>query len=72
MVCPGGSSEIPAVRSHLETLLGVPIIQHDSFTGIAAGLAIANYFGYEQGDEVSELGRGEKGSNVEFKYQESE
>ncbi len=72
VVCTGGSSEMPAVRSHLETLLGVPIIQHDSFTGIAAGLAIANYFGYEQGDEVSELGRGEKGSNVEFKYQENE
>ena len=49
VVCTGGSSEIPAVRHHLETLLDAPIIQHDSFTGIAAGLAIANYFGYEQG-----------------------
>ncbi len=49
VVCTGGSSEIPAVRNHLETLLDAPIIQHDSFTGIAAGLAIANYFGYEQG-----------------------
>ena len=48
VVCTGGSSEIPAVRNHLETLLDAPIIQHDSFTGIAAGLAIANYLGYEQ------------------------
>ncbi len=56
VVCTGGSSEIPAVRSHLETLLGVPIIQHDSFTGIAAGLAIANYFGYEQGEQICKEG----------------
>lgn len=49
VVCTGGSSEIPAVRNHLQTLLDSPIIQHDAFTGIAAGLAIANYYGYGRG-----------------------
>ena len=56
VVCTGGSSEIPAVRNHLETLLDAPIIQHDSFTGIAAGLAIANYLGYEQSGQVCKEG----------------
>lgn len=60
VVCTGGSSEIPAVRSHLEILLDAPIIQHDSFTGIAAGLAIANYFGNEQGNRYGNM-RGERG-----------
>ncbi|WOO39500.1 Hsp70 family protein [Rubellicoccus peritrichatus] len=47
VVCTGGSSEIPAIRNHLEALLHIPIIRHDAFTGIAAGLAIANYYGYD-------------------------
>jgi hypothetical chaperone protein len=46
VVCTGGSSHIPQVRAHLERLLGTSIFVHDAFTGIAAGLAIANFQGW--------------------------
>lgn len=47
VVCTGGSSGLLQVRSHLEETLKAPIVVHDAFTGIAAGLAIANYHGYQ-------------------------
>lgn len=47
VVCTGGSSRIPAVRRHVESLLPAPVVEHDSFTSIAAGLALASYQGYD-------------------------
>lgn len=47
IVCTGGSSRIPIVQSKLTEIIGRPILEHDAFTGIATGLAIANYLGYE-------------------------
>jgi len=46
IVCTGGSSRIPAIRAHLADLLGRPTVEHESFTSVATGLAIANYHGY--------------------------
>ena len=42
----GGSSLIPAVRDMLETRFPGRVVEHDPFTSVAAGLAIANYHGY--------------------------
>lgn len=39
----GGSSLIPAVRNILEDLFSGKVIEHDPFTSVAAGLAIAEY-----------------------------
>jgi len=47
VVCTGGSSRLPPVRQVLESLFPGRLVEHDPFTGIAAGLAIANYFGFE-------------------------
>ena len=47
VVCTGGSSRIPAVRRRVESLLPAPVVEHDSFTSIAAGLALASYQGYD-------------------------
>lgn len=44
IICTGGSSEIPLIREHLERSIGAPLLRHDAFTGIAAGLAIANAY----------------------------
>ncbi|MGJ3244306.1 MAG: Hsp70 family protein [Opitutales bacterium] len=44
IICTGGSSEIPLIREHLTRLTGAPLLRHDAFTGIAAGLAIANAY----------------------------
>ncbi|MBL4821775.1 MAG: Hsp70 family protein [Gammaproteobacteria bacterium] len=41
----GGSSLIPAVREILERLFPQKVIEHDPFTSVAAGLAIAEYRG---------------------------
>lgn len=41
----GGSSLIPAVRNILENLFPGKVIEHDPFTSVAAGLAIAEYKG---------------------------
>ncbi|MBN1675102.1 MAG: Hsp70 family protein [Kiritimatiellae bacterium] len=46
VVCTGGSSRIPAVRACLARTLDKPVIEHEAFTGVAAGLAIAHYCGY--------------------------
>lgn len=42
----GGSSLIPAVRSMLDDRFPGKVVEHDPFTSVAAGLAIANYHGY--------------------------
>lgn len=39
----GGSSLIPAVRNILEERFGNRVVEHDPFTSVAAGLAIAAY-----------------------------
>lgn len=41
----GGSSLIPAVKNILERLFPGKVIEHDPFTSVAAGLAIAEYRG---------------------------
>jgi len=43
IVCTGGSSRIPAVRQRLEEIIGKPVVEHQTFTGVATGLAIARY-----------------------------
>lgn len=41
----GGSSLIPAVRDILEGFFSGRVVEHDPFTSVAAGLAIADYHG---------------------------
>lgn len=43
----GGSSQITAVRRMLETRFPGKVTEHDPFTSVAAGLAIASYHGYQ-------------------------
>ena len=43
----GGSSLIPAVRRILESRFPGRVVDHDPFTSVAAGLAIAAYHGWE-------------------------
>jgi hypothetical chaperone protein len=43
----GGSSLIPAVRSLLERRFGDKVVDHDPFTSVATGLAIASYHGLQ-------------------------
>jgi hypothetical chaperone protein len=45
----GGSSLIPAVRRILEDRFPGRVVEHDPFTSVAAGLAIADYRGYRYG-----------------------
>ncbi len=42
----GGSSLIPAVRDILETRFPGKVVEHDPFTSVAAGLAIADYYSH--------------------------
>ncbi|CAI8294418.1 Hsp70 family protein [Porticoccaceae bacterium] len=42
----GGSSLIPAVKDILENQFPFKVVEHDPFTSVAAGLAIADYYGY--------------------------
>jgi hypothetical chaperone protein len=46
VVRTGGSSQIVAVRELLEELFPKKVTEHDPFTSVAAGLAIADYHGY--------------------------
>lgn len=48
----GGSSLIPAVKDILDNQFRGKVVEHDPFTSVAAGLAIANYYQYAE----SELG----------------
>ena len=43
----GGSSLIPAVRRILESRFPDRVVDHDPFTSVAAGLAIADYHGWD-------------------------
>ena len=43
----GGSSQIAAVRRLLDLRFPGKVTEHDPFTSVAAGLAIASYHGYE-------------------------
>jgi hypothetical chaperone protein len=45
VVSTGGSSLIPAVRRSLDTLFPNKVLDHDPFTSVAEGLAIAEYKG---------------------------
>jgi len=45
----GGSSLIPAVRRILEARFPGRVVEHDPFTSVAAGLAIADYRGHRYG-----------------------
>lgn len=42
----GGSSLIPAVKAILDARFPARVVEHDPFTSVAAGLAIADYAGY--------------------------
>jgi hypothetical chaperone protein len=42
----GGSSQIVAVKELLEARFPGKVTEHDPFTSVAGGLAIANYYGY--------------------------
>jgi hypothetical chaperone protein len=42
----GGSSLIPAVVEILEHQFPGKVVEHDPFTSVAAGLAIADYYNY--------------------------
>ena len=46
VLCTGGSSLIPAVRNMLEDHFPGRVVEHDPFTSVAAGLAIASYHGW--------------------------
>ena len=41
----GGSSLIPAVKAILSTQFPDRVVEHDPFTSVAGGLAIAEYYG---------------------------
>ncbi len=47
VVRTGGSSLIPAVRRILDTRFPGRVMEHDPFTSVAAGLALAAYDGYQ-------------------------
>ena len=46
VVRTGGSSQIVAVKNLLESLFPGRVVEHDPFTSVAAGLAIASFHGY--------------------------
>jgi hypothetical chaperone protein len=43
----GGSSLIPAVKQLLDERFPGKVVEHDPFTSVAAGLAVANYYGWD-------------------------
>ena len=46
----GGSSLIPAVTEILDHKFSGKVVEHDPFTSVASGLAIADYFGFSDTD----------------------
>ena len=46
VLCTGGSSLIPAVRRILDDHFPQRVVEHDPFTSVAAGLAIADFHGW--------------------------
>jgi len=53
VVRTGGSSQIVAVREQLEQFFPGKVTEHDPFTSVAGGLAIANYHRYRFGEPTS-------------------
>ena len=49
----GGSSQLMAVREILERLFPGKVTEHDPFTSVAAGLAIASYRGLDSGGRAA-------------------
>jgi hypothetical chaperone protein len=43
----GGSSLIASVCEQLNRMFPGKVVEHDPFTSVAEGLAIASYYGYE-------------------------
>lgn len=52
----GGSSQIPAVRRILDERFPGRVVEHDPFTSVAAGLAIADYYDLPELSEDSARG----------------
>jgi hypothetical chaperone protein len=52
VVRTGGSSQIVAVRQLLDRLFPGRVTEHDPFTSVAGGLAIANYHRYRYADHL--------------------
>ena len=46
----GGSSLIPAVKDILDNQFRGKVVEHDPFTSVAAGLAIADYYQYAENE----------------------
>ncbi|MGX4676439.1 Hsp70 family protein [SAR92 clade bacterium H246] len=46
----GGSSLIPAVKDILDNQFAGKVVEHDPFTSVAAGLAIADYYQYAEAE----------------------
>ena len=49
----GGSSLIPAVKDILDNQFPGKVVEHDPFTSVAAGLAIADYYQYGDGGALA-------------------
>jgi len=48
----GGSSLIPAVKDILDNQFRGKVVEHDPFTSVAAGLAIASYYQYAENELI--------------------
>lgn len=48
----GGSSLIPVIKQSLNALFPNKVVEHDPFTSVAAGLAIAEYYGLGSGESL--------------------
>jgi hypothetical chaperone protein len=46
----GGSSLIPAVKDILDNQFAAKVVEHDPFTSVARGLAIADYHQYAEAE----------------------
>ena len=42
----GGSSLIPAVKNQLDARFPGKVVEHDPFTSVASGLAVASFYGW--------------------------
>ncbi|MFB0932991.1 MAG: Hsp70 family protein, partial [Pseudomonadales bacterium] len=47
LIRTGGSSQIASVRDLMEAKFPGRVTEHDPFTSVATGLAIASYYGYQ-------------------------
>jgi hypothetical chaperone protein len=53
----GGSSLIPIIKQSLNQSFPSKVVEHDPFTSVAAGLAIADYYGLGS-DESEKIKQG--------------